>query len=61
MSWFAMNNEHAALAQAAARHASITTTMAHYTDLRLLDTKGAVDRLPIPRLDLTADRVEDCA
>ena len=56
-----MNQEHPALAQAAARHSSITTTMGYYTDMRLVDTKGAVDRLPVPHLDLTNQPPADCA
>jgi len=55
ITWFTVNQEHPALAQAGARHGSITTTMEYYTDTRLLDTKGAVDRLPIPELDLSED------
>ena len=50
VTWCTANKEHPRVAQALARHASVKTTMAHYTDLRLLDTKGAVARLPVPRL-----------
>ncbi len=50
ISWCAANNEHPRVAQALARHSSMKTTMSHYVDLRLMDTRGAVERLPMPRL-----------
>ncbi len=48
ISWLASTGAHPRLAQALARHASIETTMERYTDLRLLDLKGTVERLPLP-------------
>jgi integrase len=48
VSWLAMTGAHPRLAQDLARHASIETTMARYTDLSMVDAKGAVDRLPLP-------------
>jgi integrase len=48
VSWLAMTGAHPSTAQALARHASITTTMERYTDLRLVDLKGVVGRLPVP-------------
>jgi integrase len=38
------NGEHPRVAQALARHAKIETTMAAYTDLSLLDLRGAVEK-----------------
>lgn len=32
----------------ASRHADVETTMQRYTDLRLLDSQAAVERLPLP-------------
>jgi hypothetical protein len=43
-----MTGAHPRMAQALARHASIETTMGTYTDLRLFDMKGTVERLPVP-------------
>ena len=54
ITWCAVNGEHPRVTQALARHASVKTTMNHYTDLRLLDTRGAVARLPVPRLTRAA-------
>ena len=48
ISWLAASGAHPRLAQALARHANIETTMERYTDLRLLDLKGTVGRLPLP-------------
>jgi integrase len=48
VSWLAMNGVHPRVAQALARHASVETTMARYTDLALVDLKGTVDALPLP-------------
>jgi integrase len=48
VSWLAMTGAHPKVAQALARHASIETTMERYTDLALIDTKGTVERLPLP-------------
>ena len=55
ITWCASNKEHPRVTQALARHSSVETTMDHYTDLSLLDTRGAVDRLPVPAL-APADR-----
>ncbi len=49
VSWLAMGGTHPRVAQALARHASIETTMARYTDLALVDVKGAVAALPLPK------------
>jgi integrase len=49
ISWLGMTGAHPRMAQALARHASIETTMGTYTDLRLFDMKGTVERLPLPR------------
>ena len=43
-----MTGAHPRMAQALARHASIETTMGTYTDLRLFNMKGTVERLPLP-------------
>jgi integrase len=48
VSWLAATGAHPRTAQALARHSSIDLTMNVYTDLRLVNTKGAVDRLPLP-------------
>ncbi len=48
VSWLAMQGAHPRVAQALARHASIETTMARYTDLSLVDVRGAVASLPLP-------------
>ncbi len=48
VSWLAMNGAHPRVAQALARHASVETTMARYTDLALVDLRGSVERLPLP-------------
>ena len=48
ISWLAASGAHPRMAQALARHADISTTMERYTDLRLLDLKGAVGKLPLP-------------
>jgi len=48
ISWLAASGAHPRLAQALARHADISVTMERYTDLRLLDMKGAVGMLPLP-------------
>ena len=48
ISWLATQGVHPRVAQALARHASIETTMARYTDLALLDVQGTVERLPLP-------------
>ena len=45
------------VAKTVMRHSKIDLTLKHYTDLRLLDTKGAVERLPgIPRADREGDK-----
>jgi integrase len=49
VSWLAMTGAHPKVAQALARHASIETTMERYTDLALIDTKGMVEKLPLPQ------------
>jgi len=51
ISWLAASGAHPRTAQALARHASIETTMERYTDVRLLDLRGTVARLPLPALD----------
>jgi integrase len=57
VSWLAMTGAHPKAAQTLARHASIETTMERYTDLTLVNLKGAVDRLPLPEAaDGTAKR-----
>lgn len=48
ISWLAATGAHPRTAQALARHADVETTMQRYTDVRLLDTRAAVDRLPLP-------------
>jgi integrase len=48
ISWLAAGGVHPRVAQQLARHASIETTMARYTDLSLLDLGGAVEALPLP-------------
>lgn len=48
ISWLATTGAHPRTAQALARHADVETTMARYTDVRLLDTRAAMDRLPLP-------------
>jgi integrase len=49
ISWLAAAGVHPRTAQALARHASIETTMERYTDLRLVDLRGEVARLPLPQ------------
>ena len=44
----AASGVHPRIAQALARHSSIELTMNYYTDLSLLDLRGAVARLPMP-------------
>jgi integrase len=48
VTWLAMTGAHPRSAQALARHGSIDLTMNVYTDLRLVDLKGTVERLPLP-------------
>lgn len=48
ISWLAATGAHPSTTQALARHADVETTMQRYTDLRLLDSQAAVDRLPMP-------------
>ena len=50
ISWLAAGGVHPRVAQALARHASIETTMARYTDLALMDVKGTVEKLPLPKV-----------
>jgi len=50
ISLLASSGAHPRVAQALARHASIETTMGTYTDLRLLDLRGTVEKLPLPSL-----------
>jgi integrase len=50
ISWLNMTGAHPRTAQALARHANIETTMARYTDIRLVDLRAAVERLPLPAL-----------
>lgn len=47
ISWLAMTGAHPRVAQALARHASIETTMERYTDLTLVGTREAVEKLPL--------------
>ncbi len=47
ITWMVAGGAHPRVAQAFARHASIETTMAHYTDPALLETGAALDRLPL--------------
>jgi len=49
VTWLAMTGAHPKTAQTLARHASIETTMERYTDLALIDMKGTVDGLPLPK------------
>jgi hypothetical protein len=48
---------HPRTAQALARHAKIETTMEVYTDLRLLDLRGAVEQLDVPSLEAAGSTV----
>ncbi len=48
ISWLASTGAHPRVAQSVARHADVTTTMRRYTDMALLDTRGAVAKLPLP-------------
>jgi integrase len=48
VTWLAVSGAHPRSAQALARHGSIDLTMNVYTDLRLVDLKGAVEKLPLP-------------
>jgi len=48
-------------AQAAMRHSSIDLTMNVYTDPKLLDVQGAIDRLPEMALDVEPTTQEDVA
>jgi len=54
VTWLAASGAHPRTAQALARHASIETTMERYTDVRLLDLRGTVAKLPMPTLDRRA-------
>jgi integrase/recombinase XerD len=53
VSWLAAAGVHPRTAQALARHASIETTMERYTDLRLVDLQGSVEKLPLPAPETT--------
>ena len=50
VSWLNMTGAHPRTAQALARHSSIELTMGAYSDVRLLDLRAAIDRLPLPEL-----------
>ncbi len=45
-----MTGAHPRTAQALARHSTLELTMRVYTDVRRLDLRAAVDRLPLPAL-----------
>ena len=48
VTWLGMTGAHPRTAQALARHSTMDLTMRIYTDVRMLDLRAAVDRLPIP-------------
>jgi len=55
ISWLSSTGAHPRVAQSLARHSSIALTMGTYTDTALLNTKGAVARLPLPSLRKTSE------
>jgi integrase/recombinase XerD len=48
ITWLSMTGAHPRTAQALARHSSLDLTMRVYTDVRRLDLRAAVERLPLP-------------
>ncbi len=63
VSWLTASGAHPRTAQALARHSTVELTMKTYTDLRLLDLKEAVAKLPLPtsgeRAEKTADQEQE--
>ncbi len=50
VTWLGLTGAHPRTAQALARHSAMELTMRVYTDVRLLDQRAAVGRLPLPAL-----------